>query len=56
MLVKQDEFFWYCVECGHHGENCYDQSKMTEEELQHDMDDDNSPLCPECGARMIVEV
>lgn len=56
MLVKQDEFFWYCAECGYKGEDCWDQSKMTDEELQYDMYERNSPNCPECGTQMIVEV
>jgi len=56
MLVKQDVFFWWCGRCGYSGEYCWDQSKMNEEELQHSQDDSNSPNCPECGAKMIVEV
>jgi len=56
MLVKSEVFFWICTKCDHHGEYCYDQSKMTEQESRDDQAGKNEPSCPVCGGVMIVEV
>jgi len=56
MLVKQDVFIWVCPKCGNDGGYCYDQAKMTNEELQFEMDAANSPCCTECREQMTVEV